>query len=168
MRQPNPVTHKSDGTTLIHIVYKAVPFDCVIDTEDYPKVAGYRWHIHMSRGKLYVEASRMQGGVSIHRLIMGFPKTEIDHKNGDALYNRQQNLRLATHTQNCRNRKKRNDGLTSKYKGVCLHKKTGKWQANMNGIYLGLFNNQTDAAIAYNEAALAEHGAFALLNQIGG
>ena len=54
------------------------------------------------------------------------------------------------------------------YRGVSLRKKSGKWQAGIrfNGInkFLGSFDNEEDAARAYNEAAKIYHGEFAVLN----
>ena len=45
---------------------------------------------------------------------------------------------------------------SSKYKGVSKHKVTGKWQATIRiegkKIALGLYSNQTQAALAYNTA----------------
>ena len=57
---------------------------------------------------------------------------------------------------------------SSKYKGVCWHKKAQKWMAHikLNGKlrYLGLFVQEQDAAEAYNEAATKLFGVFANLN----
>lgn len=58
----------------------------------------------------------------------------------------------------------------SKYKGVFWEKRRSKWVAqikvNYKHIYLGQYDNERDAAIAYNGAALLHHGEFALLNQV--
>jgi hypothetical protein len=56
----------------------------------------------------------------------------------------------------------------SGYKGVSWHRQGGKWQAiiklNRRARYLGLFADPWDAAQAYNDAALAQWGEFALIN----
>ncbi len=76
-------------------------------------------------------------------------------------------MRLATHSQNCYNKKIRKKG-TSKYRGVSLERKTGKWRAKIyfNGKYmnLGSFEIEEDAARAYDAAAKIYHGEFASLN----
>jgi len=164
----NPVTHRSDGTTAIHIVYKAVPFDCIIDTEDYPKVAGYRWNVKIddkSPTKITYRVYTGQKHLCIHRILLGF---RADHKDHDGLNNRKENLRLSTHQQNCFNRRKRSGSYSSQFKGVYFHKICNKWTAKIGKTIVGYFSTEIDAALAYNAAAIAEHGEFALLNQIGG
>ena len=76
-------------------------------------------------------------------------------------------MRIATHQQNAQNRRG-NVGTSSRFKGVCWHKKYGKWQASIthNGrnIYLGLFTDEIDAAMAYDAKARELFGDFACCN----
>jgi len=92
----------------------------------------------------------------------------VDHINGNGLDNRKANLRLATRRQNQFNRRQRCDAVLSKYKGVTFRKKTNKWLVRIGycgrRINLGLFDNETDAAKAYDEAAKELFGEFAALN----
>ena len=74
---------------------------------------------------------------------------EIDHINHVKDDNRIENLRLVSHRDNSRNRKKRADN-TSGFQGVSFHKQTEKWQAycsddDGNLIYLGLFIGKEEA-----------------------
>lgn len=92
----------------------------------------------------------------------------VDHKNGDALDNRRDNLRLATYAQNAYNKKKTRTKTSSRFIGVCFSKKTGKWTAYLRfqgkRIWLGQFDNEIDAAKAHDRAAIKYHGEFARLN----
>lgn len=88
-----------------------------------------------------------------------WPKEFIDHINGDRKDNRIANLREATHTENCCNRgmEKRNKvGL----KGVIKEKKSSKYRASINQVYLGVFPTPELAHAAYCEAADLLHGKF--------
>lgn len=101
---------------------------------------------------------------------------EVDHIDGDCLNNRLGNLRWVTHEQNLQNRKKTKSknkyGKYSKFKGVywCQNGSAGKWKSqikvNKKRIRLGSFENELDAARAYNEAAKKYHGEFAYLNTV--
>jgi hypothetical protein len=80
-----------------------------------------------------------------------------------------ENIRWVTPQQNVMNRRSFKNS-SSIYKGVSWAKKSGKWSANIqkDGKYqhLGLFTNEIEAALAYNEAAEELFGEFANLNQI--
>jgi hypothetical protein len=89
----------------------------------------------------------------------------IDHRNCDGLDNRRSNLRFATHAQNTLNRRKKKNAV-SQFRGVWFYK--GKWGSQISSqgkrMFLGRFDNEIDAAKAYDEAARKYHGEFARLN----
>lgn len=96
-------------------------------------------------------------------------KGEIcDHRNGNTLDNRRDNLRLATHAQNTQNSRisTRN---TSGYKGVSYVKADNAWRASIcvNGEKknIGQFRTPEDAYNAYCKAAIDLHGEFANLGE---
>lgn len=93
----------------------------------------------------------------------------VDHINHNGLDNRKANLRLATRTQNSWNRRKvKTIKCTSRFKGVSWHKYEKKWQAriqvNKMRKTIGYFDDEIEAAKAYDEAAKKYHGEFANLN----
>ena len=60
----------------------------------------------------------------------------------------------------------------SKYRGVQPAHHTNRWEVsictNYKNIYIGTFDTQEEAAIAYNDAAIKYHGDRAILNDISG
>lgn len=77
-----------------------------------------------------------------------WPDKDIDHKDGNRANNRWTNLRLASRSQNCMNRKIPINN-SSGFKGVCWDKNNKKWtayiMANGKNHYLGLFNTPQQA-----------------------
>lgn len=108
---------------------------------------------------------------TLHRLILGLtdPKIQGDHRDGNGLNNTRQNLRAATHSQNSWNSKRRSGG-TSQYRGVSWDAERAKWIASISREdgkgrkHLGRFDNETDAAHAYDTAASSRYGEFARAN----
>lgn len=158
---------------------KSIPltrgFVAVVDDEDYQRLSVHPWHANVkNHGRVYAERfSRHPDGrktsIRMHREILGAPPgVDVDHRDRDGLNNRRANLRLATNSQNRANSKKRADGVTSPYRGVHLHKRLGKWAAQIrvdgDHRHLGVFAAAEDAARVYDAAAFAAWGDFARLN----
>ena len=102
-----------------------------------------------------------------HRIIWamthGTWPDQIDHINMVRDDNRPANLRDATISQNNRNRGRQSNN-TSGFKGVTMHKGTGKFHAKImaNRVRksLGYFRTAEEAAFAYQTAAKELHGEF--------
>lgn len=98
--------------------------------------------------------------IYLHRELLGLrPGDRMigDHINRDRLNCRRANLRSIPRGANPQNRPSFR-GSTSKYRGVCWFKETGKWMAQVRyegkNHYLGLFTNEEEAAEAAKQARL--------------
>lgn len=102
----------------------------------------------------------------MHALITGW--AEVDHLNLDGLDNRRSNLRPASRSENCANRRKMLRIGTSQYKGLSWDSRTKSWATMLvcqgQRIWLGRFKDELDAARAYDQAAVKYFGEFARLN----
>lgn len=138
----------------------------LFDEADLPVVSQHRWSVCNG----YVEALIDGKHVSMHRLIMGFPASSIDHIDGDPLNNTRANLRTCSTRQNRFNSRKPRvpGGTSSRYKGVCWNRMSRKWQAGIKvggkSTHLGLYAVEEDAARAYDRAAAQAFGEFARIN----
>lgn len=128
----------------------------------------FRWLIQY-KGKIYKRSVLVwiyhHGDVPLDRMV--------DHrKSKETLNDKLENLRLATHEENSKNRiKHRTYGgkpTSSRYKGVRWYKKLKKWTAQLrmtkNGkslsLHLGCFDTEKEAYKAYVRAARLHHGEF--------
>ena len=150
----------------------------LIDEED-KSLASLSWHAHKGKGEYYYACHREGSGdrerLWLHNEVMETMLGRrvdadelVDHINRDKLDCRRCNLRIATRSQNEANKAKGSRGA-SKYKGV-TRTKGGKWKAEMtvDGIrlYLGTFDDEKNAARAYNEAAVENFGEYAHINEL--
>jgi hypothetical protein len=101
-----------------------------------------------------------------HRLVWlhvhgVWPVAQIDHRNGIRDDNRICNLREATNTFNCQNRRGPRKNGTSGFLGVSWYKASCKWMASIrvNGtqIHLGYFSTPEEAHAAYLSAKRLHH-----------
>lgn len=101
--------------------------------------------------------------ICMHVLLTGYDLT--DHRNGDGLDNRRENLRIATQAQNLMNRGCPSNN-TSGFKGVT--RKRDKWAAECRAggakKRIAGFATAEQAARAYDAMAIEMHGEFAWLN----
>lgn len=78
----------------------------IIDLEDIDKVCQYKWFVscpNQRKDIFYVNAAiNRKHKISLHRLIMDFPKDLcVHHKNHNPLDNRKENLAICTLKENC-------------------------------------------------------------------
>ncbi|MGB7581071.1 MAG: AP2/ERF family transcription factor [Sedimentisphaerales bacterium] len=146
----------------------------IVEPGDFYQLNRFNWCAKENGPRIY--AVRLVGDsnnrtkiISMHREIMGEPAGMlVDHHNRNTLDNRKENLRLATHSQNQFNKGKTTKKTTSRFIGVFFEKQSGRWVARTTvggkRIWLGRFDDETEAAKAYDEAAKKYHGEFAQLN----
>jgi len=148
----------------------------IVDLEDYKELAKYKWYAKRCERRFYAErwgktqqGSRVRGGVKMHQVIMGTAEGKyIDHINHNGLDNRKGNLRFATTQQNTWNKRKQKGNYSSQYKGVHWVKSERNWRTRItcNGkvIYIGRFDDEKTAAMAYDQKAKELFGEYAALN----
>ena len=64
----------------------------LVDVDDFEWLSRFRWVVNPQGYAITKTAPYLR----MHRLIMGLPRGEVDHKNRDRLDNRKENLRRAT------------------------------------------------------------------------
>ena len=147
----------------------------LVDNSDFEELSKHKWcALRLSYGGFVAVRSSptnkngKRGLILMHREIMNCPKDlDVDHRNHNTLDNQKHNLRICTRSQNKQNGLPRKDG-TSQYKGVHWYKASMKWTAqirmNKKRMHLGCFDDEIEAACAYDQAAQRYFGEFAYLN----
>jgi hypothetical protein len=140
----------------------------IVDADDYEKLAKYTWYCEHNSNTSYAVRRKNRKRIYMHRQILNAPKGKVvDHKDSNGLNNRKSNVRLCTKTQNMRNRRPWLR-CSSKYKGVSLDECGNKWRAritfNRKKIHIGNFDDEIEAARAYDRKAKELFGEFAYLN----
>lgn len=141
----------------------------LVDDSDFEWLNQWNWY-PLKLGKNQIQhyaQGRMDGRqlVTMHRVIMGFPPFDVDHRNTNGLDNQRHNLREATRSQNLHNKA---GWSRCGFKGVSFLKPNKLWQARIDvkgkQIHMGYFDTPEEAARAYDEKALELVGPFARLN----
>lgn len=143
-----------------------------VDDADFKAVNRFKWCAQRI-GRNFYAARRFrkpdgkQGYQYLHQFL--FPGVlRVDHRDGDGLNNQRYNLRPATNQQNLWGFQRKRPGATSKFRGVSWESRRLTWHARLKisgkSIHLGYFDDETDAACAYDTAAIKYFGEFASPN----
>ncbi len=139
-----------------------------VEDDDFEWCAGYHWH-RTSTGYAYRQERQADGrlkNIRMHRELTAAPSgMDVDHINGDRIDNQRGNLRLATRSDNLKNKTKRRSDNKSGVTGVFRHATEPKWTAQIHiagkAKHLGLYAEFDDAVRARRAAELLHYGEFA-------
>jgi hypothetical protein len=146
--------------------------EAIVDEEDYKYLIKWRWCAD-KKGYAVRSERRSETGrnyrkmIYMHRVILPHSYLEIDHADGNVGNNQKSNLRIATHSENMRNRKLQKNN-TSGYKGVWFNKKRMRFIASIkiNGVSktVGWAYTAEEAGRIYDLFAKKIYGKFARTN----
>ena len=139
----------------------------LVDDEDAAIAASRRWEAR-PRGQTFYAVARADdehaSAVRLHRVLLGLGPDDpaVDHANGNGLDCRRENLRLATATQNARNRRVLSTSSTG-LKGVSPNGAQWRARITVDGrrISLGNYATAAEASEAYAQAAVSSFGVYA-------
>lgn len=138
-----------------------------VDEADYDRVKLFTWYFHRATGYVmgYITKGRGRKPVYLHRFILDAgPDDYTDHKDVDSkLDNRRSNIRLCTQGENNLNADS-DRGTTSNYRGVSYDRTRSRWVTQYRCRFIGYFEDEIVAAIAYDTVAKQDAPAFVRLN----
>ena len=145
-------------------------YEAIIDINQKEKIKQYIWTHHQYSNKEYIYAYNRNVGC-MHRFLLNVDKKNlksiIDHKNGNTLDNRLENLRLCSRQENSQNSKMRKNNKSG-YKGIWFRKDTKKWgssiKINEKTYYIGQFDTKEEAIEKYKNKVNELHGEFSYFN----
>lgn len=135
-----------------------------VDAADYEWLSQWTWHLMNG----YAGRREKNKPILMHRQITNPPKGKVvDHADHNKLDNCRANLRICDRPQNMRNTVKHRDAR-SQYKGVIYRKDLNKWGARLHykgkDLWFGSYEDEVDAARAYDRGAVELFGEYAYLN----
>jgi hypothetical protein len=159
--RPRPATPEGD--------VKRIPLTggsyAYVDAADYEWLSRYNWRLYNGGDVARVEKGKM---IFMHREIMQPPAgMVVDHIDGNKANNCRFSLRVCTPAENRRNRIK-HANTSSRFKGVGYDKRSEKYYAKFgqqgHRLWLGYFDDEREAARAYDHKAVECAGPFAWVN----
>jgi hypothetical protein len=144
----------------------------LVDDADYDRVSVHKWSASRAKNTAYAirKVKTPEGRTTsqlLHRFILGVsdPEIHIDHRDHNGLNCQRNNLRKCVRGENDGNRSKTRG--SSQYKGVSWSKGKRMWRACIRierTVHLGYFEDEVQAALAYDDAARIRFGVMAQCN----
>ena len=150
----------------------------LVDDEDFDYLNQWKWHVDSNGYAVhskhcYLGYKKYKNTcIYLHRAVLKAQAGQmIDHKDGNRLNNQKQNLRFCSPSQNVANKKNQKNKITSIYRGVDYNPRfRKKWRTRIQKdryqIEIGRFDNEYNAALAYNNKARELFGEFARINNV--
>jgi hypothetical protein len=142
----------------------------VIDADDFDRVNAHCWCVTSNH---QIIGSVNGQSITIGRFLLNYDgELDVDHIDTNPANNMKCNLRIVTRGENLQNRNKFSSyadcPTLARFKGVTYDWLSAKWKAQLGFkgavIYLGLYNTELEAAMAYNAGAQKYFGETARLN----
>ena len=138
----------------ILIYHKGNPYYVKIDEEDIPLLSQYRWYIGRRRNNLYCigTITSREDKQYLHRFLVQDAK-QVDHRNGDTLDNRRNNLRGCTNSLNSMNKTKQANNKSG-YKNIIKETDRNKYRVQItygDKVFDKRFDTLEQAITARNE-----------------
>ncbi|KIP28272.1 AP2/ERF family transcription factor [Bacillus thuringiensis] len=148
----------------------------IVDDEDYERVSQYNWSYFIHSGtqiriqRYFDNKKKLSETLQSFILNQNSKEMIITFLDGNQLNFQKDNLKI-TDAKYISQKRKGNRNSTSKYKGVSWDKIRKKWMSSIKNneqtMYLGRYDSENDAALAYNKAAIEIFGEHAYQNKIG-
>jgi len=169
-RRRGPVVRREPPNDEIRYIPLTRGKYAIVDAADYEWLSKHKWFANGNEETGFYAARWLPNHkmLLMHRAIMDPPEGMIvDHIDRNRLNDCRANLRNCTWKENMRNTPSSRNA-TSRFKGVHFVKKIGKWVATIRcdgkTTYLGAFDDEIEAARAYDRKARELFGEFAYLN----
>lgn len=150
-------------------------YSAMVDDADFEWLNQWKWCARVTPYTVYafrgIEKNKKRSTIQMHRQILGLSNRMVfgEHKDGNGLNNTRGNIRPCTPSQNMMNKVSESDS-SSRFKGVYWHKDAKSWCAIIvsEGVrtYIGVYENEEDAARWYNHFAKERHKEFAKFNEV--
>lgn len=151
-RLKRPPTVREDGVIEIHLTKGCVALIDAVDaawaTHNWLALCPTPNHVYAAKDK----------GTLLHRCVLDAPPGyDVDHRNGNTLDCRRENLRIVTHKDNLRNRKVSAINKSG-YTGVHFKRREQRWEARLGPTWLGYFDTAEEANAARLKAEAEQWG----------
>ena len=157
---------KEERMAVLLVKYRYRQIAVNIDECDYPQASQYTWHYDGRDRNFYASIDGKK--VSLHRYIMDAkPGWRVIHLDKDPSNNTRSNL--CPIYQSINGKASKNSSIpSSRYRGVSLNKKTGKFPATIKPRgekeIIGEYKNEIEAAVNYDIMAQIYYGRNARMN----